>query len=95
MSERLRRSSTKYGPSVSDGVTTHAGVVVGVLVDEGDGEGEPIELVGLRPVQAATIAPKPRSIVRREITASKSGNDEFTARPSSKRTTRLLQEAEK
>src|SRR5438876_11875744 len=65
MSERLSRSSTKYGPSVSDGVTTHAGLVVGVVVDEGDGEGEPTEPVGLRPVHAATIAPKARSSVRR------------------------------
>jgi hypothetical protein len=35
MSDRFRRSSTKYGPSVRAGVTTHD-----ALVDDVEGEGE-------------------------------------------------------
>ena len=94
ISDRLSRSSTKYGPSVSDGVTTHAGIAVAVVVDEGVGEGELSEAEGLRPVHAAMITPKPKSMVRRETTASNIGSDEFTARTASNRTTTSLQEAE-
>src|SRR3981081_3018889 len=84
MSERLRSSSTKYGPSVSAGVTMHVGVAtepaVGVAFEEAEGVGEPSEAEDPRPVQAATIAPKPKmSAVRREMSVSKS---DFTTRQS-------------
>ena len=82
ISDRLSRSSTKYGPSVSAGVATHAGVAtelaVGVVSDAAEGEGEPRAADGLRPVHAATIAPKPtRRAVRRETMDS---NRDFTPR---------------
>jgi hypothetical protein len=70
MSDRLRCSSTKYGPSVSEGVTTHAGVRTVFALD--DGVGELREAEGVRPVQAATKAAKPtRRAVRRVTTASR------------------------
>src|SRR5438876_5096708 len=74
MSERLSRSSTKYGPSVSVGVTTQAGVATPVA----DGEGEEVEAVWVRPVQAATTTPAaavrpPTSSLRRDMTDARRG----------------------
>jgi hypothetical protein len=76
ISERLSRSSTKYGPSVSVGVTTHAGV--GTAVVDADGDGEEVTADWLRPVHAATTAPAttvrvPSSRRRREINDSRRG----------------------
>ena len=76
MSERLSRSSTKYGPSVSVGVTTHAGVATAVA--DAVGEGDEVKADWLRPVHAAMIAPAqtvrlPSMSLRREITDSRRG----------------------
>jgi len=81
MSERLRRSSTKYGPSVSAGVTTHAGVAtvipegVTVVVEEADG----LEVDRATPEHAAAkeaqATANPATIMRRrEMVAASIGS---------------------
>jgi hypothetical protein len=73
MSDRLRRSSTKYGPSVSEGVTMHVGVARLPALEDGEGEGEAREAEGPRPAQAATIAlnPRRRAVLRETMAANR------------------------
>src|SRR2546427_10552036 len=71
MSARSSRSSTKYGPSVSDGVTMHVGVATGTADAEAVVAAEAVgaDPVRVPPPQAATIAEpatlSPASLQRR------------------------------
>src|SRR3989442_15002974 len=58
MSARSSRSSTKYGPSVSDGVTMHVGVATGTADAEAVVAAEAVgaDPVPVTPPQAATVA---------------------------------------
>jgi hypothetical protein len=56
MSDRFSRSSTKYGPSVTDGVTTQLAFVdPGVVVADGDVGADDEEVPSLQPTTPSAI----------------------------------------
>ncbi|OLD92246.1 MAG: hypothetical protein AUG84_01855 [Chloroflexi bacterium 13_1_20CM_4_66_7] len=89
MSERLRRSSTKYGPSVSAGVTMHAGVAtvipegLTVAVEEADRlEADRATPEHAAAKEAQTTANPATIMRRREMVAASIGSSMLMLDPS-------------